>query len=116
LLTGNSGPSKNRLSNPADFIDHSLEICLNLSGLWVSSGYVQKVQLQDLLFPGGILFDKQKENYRTEKVNSVLELTHSFTQTLKGNKKGQTKNFLDLPALVDPTGIEPFLHMVNTIS
>ena len=73
----------------------------NLSSLWVSGGYDQKVQLQDLLFPGGILFDKQKENYRTEKINSVLELTHSFTQALKQNKNGQIKSYSDLPALVD---------------
>ena len=106
LLSGDSEPHKNKLSNPSEFIDHSLEICSNLSSLWVSGGYDQKVQLQDLLFPGGILFDKQKENYRTEKVNSILELTHSFTQALKRNKKGQTKNFLDLPALVVSPRIE----------
>ena len=104
-LSGDPEPSKNKLSNPSEFIDHSLEICSNLSSLWVSGGYDQKVQLQDLLFPGGILFDKQKENYRTEKVNSVLELTHSFTQTLKQNKNGQIKSYSDLPALVAPTGI-----------
>ncbi len=57
-----------------------------------------------MLFAGGILFDKQKENYRTEKVNSILELPHSFTQALKGNKKGQIKNYVDLPALVDLSG------------
>lgn len=106
FLSGNSEPSKNKLSNPSEFIDHSLKICSNLSDLWVSGEYDQKVQLQDLLFPGGILFDKQKENYRTEKVNSILELTHSFTQALKGNKKGQIKNFVDLPALVVPGRIE----------
>ena len=107
FLSGDSESTRNKLSNPFEFIDHSLKICSNLSSLWVSGGYDQKVQLQDLLFPGGILFDKQKENYRTEKVNSILELTHSFTQALKGNKKGQIKNFVDLPALVAPAGIEP---------
>ncbi len=95
-----------RVFKSKSFIDHSLKIYSNLSSLWVSGGYDQKVQLQDLLFPGGILFDKQKENYRTEKVNSILELTHSFTQALEGSKKGQTKTLIDLPALVVPPRIE----------
>ena len=69
--------------------------------------YDQKIQLQDLLFPVGILFDKQNENYRTDKVNSILKLTNSFTRALKGNKKGQIKNLIDLPAMVASTGIEP---------
>lgn len=106
FLNGDSEPARNKLSNPSEFIDQSLKICSNLSSLWVSREYDQKVQLQDLLFPGGILFDKQKENYRTEKVNSILELTHSFTQALKGNEKGQIKNSIDLPALVVPPRIE----------
>ena len=43
-------------------------------------------------------------NYRTTKVNSVIELTRSFSNNLGGNKNGQTKNFLEMPALVVPSG------------
>lgn len=99
--------SKNKISNPAKFIDHSLEICVNLSDLWLSSEYYEKIKLQDLAFPGGILFDRKNDDYRTLEVNAILELTHSFTSNFRENKNGQTRNFSDLPAWVAPTGIEP---------
>ncbi len=101
--------SKNKLSNPEKYVDRALKICENLSELWVLSGYDEKIQLQDLAFPGGILFDRKIENYRTVKVNGILELTHSLSKDLQANKKGQTENKFNLPAWVVRTGIEPVL-------
>jgi site-specific DNA recombinase len=98
---------KNKLSNPEKVIAQAVEICSNLSGLWVSGGYDQKVQLQNLLFPEGVLYDRGNDNYRTTKINLILELTHSFSNSSNENKKGQTKNKFDLPAWVTPVGIEP---------
>ena len=95
------------LSNPALLIDHSLEIISNLSDFWVSSDYDDKRKLQEVLFPRGVLFDKQSNNYRTLEVNSLLELTHSISNHLGGNKNGQIKKISDLPGLVAPAGIEP---------
>jgi hypothetical protein len=57
--------SGNELSNPALMIHHSLEIISNLSDFWLSGDYDNKRKLQELLFPGGILFDKQFNDYRT---------------------------------------------------
>jgi site-specific DNA recombinase len=67
------------LSNPTRLVDHSLGIIANLSDFWLSGDYDDKRKLQELLFPGGILFDKQFNNYRTRNVNSVLQLTHSIS-------------------------------------
>jgi hypothetical protein len=36
MLTRDLGKMKNKISNPEKFIDHSLKIWANLSGLWVS--------------------------------------------------------------------------------
>jgi hypothetical protein len=70
-----------------------------------STGYDNKRKLQGLLFPGGILFDKQFNNYRTPNVNSVLRLTHSISNDLGTYKKGQIRNLSDLAGLVAPPGI-----------
>jgi hypothetical protein len=51
---------------------HSLEVISNLSDFWASGDYDDKRQLQEVLFPGGVLFDKQFNNYRTQQVNCVL--------------------------------------------
>lgn len=93
------------LSNPALLIDHSLEIISNLSDFWVSSDYDDKRKLQEVLFPGGVLFEKQSNNYRTREVNTILQLSHSLSNDLAGNKTGQIKKISDLPGLVAPAGI-----------
>jgi site-specific DNA recombinase len=86
-------------------IDHSLEIISNLSDFWASGDYDDKQKLQEVLFPGGVLFDKHSNNYRTQRVNSVLQLAHSISNGLRGNKNGQIKKISDLPGLVAPAGI-----------
>ena len=106
-LNADLSKSQNEISNPALFIDRSLKICSNLSSLWVSAPYSQKVQLQELLFPEGIVYDKKLGNYRTTRVNAVLEVTSCISKNLGENKSGQTKKAFDLSAPVAPTGIEP---------
>lgn len=97
------------LSNPALLIDHSLEIISNLSDFWVSGDYDHKRKLQEVPFPGGVLFDKQSNNYRTREVNTILQLTHSISNDLDRNKNGQIKKLLICPRLGRPEGshIEP---------
>ena len=77
------------LSNPSLLIDHSLEIISNLSEFWASGDLDHKRKLQELLFPGGILFDKHVDNYRTPSVNSILTLTRSLSNSISENKNGQ---------------------------
>lgn len=99
--------SKNKISNPSKFIDFALKICGNLSELWLSSEYYQKIRLQDLAFPGGILFDRKNDNYRTINVNSILELTHSFTGDSNKKKNEQIEKISNFSDWVPPAGIEP---------
>jgi site-specific DNA recombinase len=96
-----------QLSSPSLLSDQPLEIISNLSEFWASGDYEHKRKLQELLFPGGILFDKQIDNYRTPNVNSILTLTRSLSNSINENKNGQIRNLSDLPGLVVPTGIEP---------
>ena len=103
--------SENELSNPALLIDHSLEIISNFSDFWAFGDYDNKRKLQEVLFPGGVLFDKQSNNYRNPEVNCVLQLTHSISNDLGGNKNGQIKKLPDLPGLVVSAGLTPpFSH------
>lgn len=106
-LSEQARKSSFELSNPHLLIDHSLEIIVNLSEFWVSGDFDSKRKLQEVLFPEGIIYDKQIGNYRTTKVNSILQLTHSISNKLEGNKNGQAKLSRDLSDWVVPTGIEP---------
>ena len=100
------GP-KNKLSNPSEFIVKALKICSNLSNLLVSADYDGKRNLQEILFPGGIMYDKKIDDYRTINVNVIIELTRLFSNNSEHEKSGQSKNFLDLSASVPKAGIEP---------
>jgi site-specific DNA recombinase len=77
------------LSNPLEVVNKTLEITSNLNYLWVSGGSEQKKNLQNLLFPVGIQYDRKIDHYRTKEVNPLLLLTHSFSEGLEENKNGQ---------------------------
>ena len=96
-----------QLSNPSLLVDQSLEIIRNLSEFWGSADFDNKRKLQEVLFPGGIVYDKENDTYRTNDANSILHVTRSISTALSENKNGQTKRISDLSALVAPAGIEP---------
>ena len=97
----------NKLSNPEKFVEYAFKMCSNLSGLWVSGDYEQRVKLQEIVFPDGLLFDKETNNYRTQRVNVIVELMSCFTNNSGEIKNGQTRNFSELSASVPKVGIEP---------
>ena len=69
-LQNNSG----YLSNIDKVIAHTSVIASKLSSLWENGDYQQKVNLQNLVFPEGVLWDRSIGDYRTSKVNSVFSL------------------------------------------
>ncbi len=99
--------STKKLSNPEKFVAHALKICENLSDLWDSLDFDQRVKLQELIFPGGLLYDRQIDNYRTLQVNQVLTLINTFSKDYKQKKTGQADKKIDLSGLVPKAGIEP---------
>lgn len=62
-----------KLSNMDEIADHACVIACKLSDLWNDGDYQSKVDLQNLLFPDGVLWDRNIGNYRTEKTNSIFE-------------------------------------------
>jgi site-specific DNA recombinase len=95
-----------QLSNPEKFIEYALKMCVNLPDLWVSGDYHQRVKLQEIVFPEGILYNRKKDDYRTLRVNEILEVISSFSSSSGENKKGKSKIFFDFPASVPGAGVE----------
>lgn len=58
------------LSNPLEVVTKALEITSNLVSLWVSVGAKEKKNLQTLLFPKGLLYDRKIDHYRPDEVES----------------------------------------------
>jgi site-specific DNA recombinase len=89
-------------------LDKCLEIVFNysknLSVLWASSGYEEKVKIQYMLFPEGIYYNKKTNECRTKKVSSVWSYIALLKQDSEGNKKGITDLNISYADLVQWVG------------
>ncbi len=94
-------------SNLNSTVEKCMSIAQNLSRAWITSEYETKQQVQKLVFPEGILYNKQKGVVRTPKVNSLFEaITLLASDTSKNKKADSVKNRLQSNK-VPRTGFEP---------
>ena len=63
------------LSNPQKLIKFACELSVNLSKTWELGDYYQKQQFQNMLFPNGLVYDSENNDYRTPK-NKFGDLLH----------------------------------------
>lgn len=108
-------------SNLDFYINESLELFGNLNSIWASSDYTRKQKIQNVLFPDGIVYNRQKDKVQTSKINSVMELARCLSMSLSENKKGQKADFANLSPLVIPAGFElfsitAFIQLLNAMS
>ena len=96
-----------KLSNPKELIDFASRLACNLPSAWACGDYYQKQTFQNTLFPQGVVYDVKIEHYRTEKVNSVIELTSQLSNDSEEIKKPVFSNFSEKTGLVPQTGLEP---------
>ena len=75
--------------------------------MWELGNYSEKLKLQNLLFPNGILYSRENDSCRTTEANSVLELISSLSTILNKNKKGQNNTNVSLSHSVPKMGVEP---------
>ncbi len=107
LLKSKIDKCSSKLSNLSSYIDNSIEICNNVDLCWKNGTYNVKKDVQKLVFPEGVIYDKENESYLTTRTNTFFELTRSISSSLEKNKKGQTSNMLNLSSIVAGAGLEP---------
>lgn len=84
------------LSNLENYIDFSLMVASKIPVLWGFDDYEIKEEVQNILFPPGILYDRKIEDYRTIRVNAVFKLTSCLAKVSEGDeKKSAGKNPAD---------------------
>lgn len=98
---------ENRLSNPEKLIQHTCHMAANLAPVWESWNYFDKQNFQNIIFPLGVLYDAKKEEYRTEKVNSVFGYIAHVSQTLLKLKSRFPHDHSEKNGSVPPTGANP---------
>ena len=97
-----------KLSNLDKFIKTAVDLSVNLLEVWDKQDYDKRKELQKLLFPRGIKYNRKNQLYRTKKINTLFLLNPSFSKIYKAKKeKRETVNY-DFPAKVVPQGLEPW--------
>ncbi len=95
------------LSNLEKFVKKYIDLCLELPLFWEKASFHAKMEIQNIVFPEGILYDREKSNYRTPKVNRVILAIASISKSLEDAIKRKTATFGGLSSLVGTTGFEP---------
>ena len=93
--------------NLNDFIEYGLGIKDNMLKLWQIAKLGDKHRLQNLIFPDGIVWDKENEDIEPISKNEFLFLFDTNSMSCKDKEKGQTLKNEDLSALAPPRGLEP---------
>ena len=69
--------------------------------------YKGKLELQELMFPKGIVYDREISNYRTTEINEVAFAMTEIARDIEGKDKGDSGNFYQKSPSVPEVGIEP---------
>ena len=78
-------------SNLEKAVEKGLNIAETISQLWINSDYYEKQKLQYLIFPEGILYDKQNDRVRTRRINILF---HEIAVQTKGLNENKNDNLL----------------------
>lgn len=94
-------------SNLEKAVARAMEICANPLNMWQKADYRNKQALQKLVFPEGILVNKENRRVRTDRVNSIIfEIAHQ-SDSLAQKETGKTEFEIDFSRLVELRGVEP---------
>lgn len=77
-----------------------------LGDLWIAGSFDSRQSLQKLMFPTGVLFDKENNSYRTENENEVFKIFRSISESYKQDKTKATTDFYQLSLSVGMRRLE----------
>jgi site-specific DNA recombinase len=96
-----------RVSNLEEYIEVAFRVIPKLAPEWHSADYCDRQEIQFLLFPEGMFYDKKKDQCRTPKVNELFRYTAYKQRLSEENKKGNCDGMSQFPHLVARSGVEP---------
>ena len=103
LIKSEINKLKPELSNLEKAIQKAVSIASKPLQIWRSADYDDKQKLQYLMFPEGLLYNKEKRVVRTPRINSLFALISSSARVLEENKKGYlVKSSLDSHFVASP--------------
>ena len=95
------------LSNPKHLIKFACDLSSNLSKTWELGDFYQKQQFQNMLFPNGLVYDSQINEYRTPVVNAVITYIADLSRDLDKSKSRNFGKTNQNSGFVPGAGVEP---------
>ena len=93
--------------NLDDFMEYSLTLRSNIFRMWDIVDLGDKRRLQNLIFPKGIVYDKETARIEPREVNRLfIAMPCELEQTIE-KENGQTDKNINLSALAPRLGLEP---------
>jgi hypothetical protein len=86
-------------SNLDKCLELVVKFCRNPLLLWNNGKIRERTLLQNLLFPSGIIYDRENDQVRTPRINLVFALIPEVTRVLKRIKNGYSLKIEQIPAL-----------------
>ena len=74
-------------------VEEVVATCCKLGSLWGDSELELCQKIQNLLFPSGILWDKENDNYRTIDCNQALDIIQRISDSYKNKNEEKFENF-----------------------
>lgn len=95
-------------SNQVSEVNRTTLTACKLVDLWKYGSYNYQQKIQYLVFPDGLIWDKEKGKPRTTRENEVLMTIRLINNHLqKGTGQEKTGKSVDFPAVVAGGGLEP---------
>lgn len=89
------------LSNMSKYIDEAVAMSCKLGTLWNSGNFENRQSLQKLIFPAGVLFDKENDDYRTKNENEVFKIFHRLSASYEEEKQKRQPKLFDCRLVSD---------------
>lgn len=104
------------LSNLERAVENATQMALNLPSLWESGDLEERRRIQKMVFPDGIRYNREKDVYRTPRVNSLFSLIPQLVGDTEKTKNGTYSVELNKSRLVLEAGHEPFFNQFQIIT
>ena len=96
-----------RISNLSECLQEALQFASKLNTVWASSDIKRKEELQKVLFPEGIVYDREIRAFRTPEINFIFKAIARQTGNCFYIKKGDYHYFYDKSPVAEREGFEP---------
>jgi len=93
-----------RVSNPKEVLEYVSMLSSKLASTWISSAHNEKQILQKMLFPKGLSYHRENDEYLTTRPNRVFQLIAQLTGDSEENKSRVSSFFLANSGLVQWCG------------